>query len=299
MYRAKTDRNRKVEVFDATMQDALRETTELEGALRTALDSDEFHLNFQPIVDVSLEKIIGYEALLRWKHSERGLVPPDEFIPAAEEIGLISSIGLWVIEQACMQVAEWSSAGGLLSNAPFVAVNLSAKQLVDPGLAQKVSGILNKTGLEATRLHLEITETALVREQEQIHRTLADLRQLGCRLSADDFGTGYSSLTYLQRYEFDSFKIDKRFVQDIDHDGAGKKLCKALIGLADDLDLKVIAEGVETLPQQQGLRQMGCTLMQGYFFSHPLAKDRIERIHRQNLSNHGSDITRLRAVVAG
>ena len=295
MFRAKRSSDQNIAVFNTDMHARIREMTELEAALRSALDNDEFSVFYQPIVDVSQQRVTGFEALLRWNNPKLGSVPPDLFIPVAEQIGLIHRIGGWVFEQACSQLQSWQKHFATHSQPLTVSVNLSAKQLINQHLVDDVRELLARTGLVPEQLCFEVTETAFVNEQDQAQRCLAGLRHLGCRLSADDFGTGYSSLTYLQRYDFDSYKIDKQFVQDHSDTGAGMKLCSALIGLADDLGLAVVAEGVETYEQCIRLQKMGCTCMQGYYFSRPLPSHEIEALLERGLH---LDISRLAAYAA-
>jgi EAL domain-containing protein (putative c-di-GMP-specific phosphodiesterase class I) len=238
---------------------------------------------YQPIVDLADNRIAGFEALLRWHYPQRGLIPPDQFIPMAEETGDINAIGAWVLEKACMQVRDWQQRYGLAEPRLSIAVNLSPRQLLGEDIVSVVDGALTRSGIRPEQLRLEVTETALIREQDYARGQLDRLRGLGCLLSADDFGTGYSSLTYLQQYQFDSYKIDKQFVQDGSENGTGLKLCNALIGLADDLGIQVIAEGVETRAQYRRLRDMGCRAMQGYYFSRPMPAALVDELFQKGL----------------
>lgn len=290
MFRAKRDSGQRIAVFDTSMHEHIRELTETEAALRSALKNDEFMVYYQPIVSSRSRRIAGFEALLRWRHPQLGMVPPDHFVPIAEEIGEIHAIGAWVIEQACEQIAAWRTHFD--DGALQISVNLSALQLLDPEFLDKVRNTTTRAGVDPSQLCLEITETALVRDQAGVTDCLGRLRDFGCRLAADDFGTGYSSLTYLQRYRFDAFKIDKQFVQDDSESSTGSKLCKALIGLADDLGMIVVAEGVETSDQFDRLRDMGCDRMQGYYFSRPLPPAEINALLQRGLHR---DNTRLAA----
>ncbi|MEZ5589108.1 MAG: EAL domain-containing protein [Sedimenticolaceae bacterium] len=290
MYRAKHHGRGGVEVFNARMHDAVRELVELEADLRQALQNREFELFYQPVVNLRDNCIAGFEALLRWRHPERGFVPPDRFIPVAEDIGIIAAIGEWVFDQACRQLHTWRMRCGSAQRVMTMSVNLSARQLVSPAILDTVQEAIRRHDLRPDQLCLEVTETALIREQDQARQHLDGLSRFGCRLSADDFGTGYSSLTYLQQYRFDSYKIDKQFVQDTGDQGAGMKLCKALIGLAEDLNMVVIAEGVETYEQCLRLQDMGCEWMQGYYFSRPLPAAEIEKLFEQGLHH---DLDRL------
>jgi len=283
MYRAKHGDLGGIEVFKHGMQAAVRDHTELEASLRVALANDQFEVYYQPIVDLADNRIAGFEALLRWHYPQRGLIPPDQFIPMAEETGDINAIGAWVLEKACMQVRDWQQRYGLAEPRLSIAVNLSPRQLLGEDIVSVVDGALTRSGIRPEQLRLEVTETALIREQDYARGQLDRLRGLGCLLSADDFGTGYSSLTYLQQYQFDSYKIDKQFVQDGSENGTGLKLCNALIGLADDLGIQVIAEGVETRAQYRRLRDMGCRAMQGYYFSRPMPAALVDELFQKGL----------------
>lgn len=276
MYRAKHGDTGGVEVFTDSMHAAVRDLTTLESDLQRALQNGELELYYQPIVDLGRQRTIGLEALLRWRHPQRGFVPPDQFIPIAEETGAIHEIGAWVMAESCRQLGEWQRRHEAPGQTLHLAVNLSPRQLLDENIVDILSDTLRINGIKPGHLHLEVTETAVIREQAQARDQLDALRGLGCRLSADDFGTGYSSLTYLQQYHFDSYKIDRQFVQDDSQNGAGMKLCNALIGLADDLGMQVVAEGVETHEQYLRLHGMGCRIMQGYYFARPAPAARID-----------------------
>lgn len=240
---------------------------ELETGLRLALERQEFILHYQPLVDMQTGRIRGMEALLRWQHPEFGLIPPLDFIPLAEETGLIIPIGEWVLKTACAQIQAWRKTG---FPALQVAVNLSSKQLRDKNLIAAVRQALTESGLESRYLDLELTESVLMQDMELATSILKELKTVGISFSLDDFGTGYSSLSYLKRFPIDYLKIDRSFVRDITADSVGAGLVKAIIAMANVLDIKVIAEGVETYEQLEFLRSHGCDITQGYFCSPPV-----------------------------
>ena len=239
----------------------------LEQDLRRALAMDEFTLHYQPIVDLSLGRVTGAEALIRWQHPERGMVPPMQFIGVAEQSGLIDPIGLWVIRQACRQAKEWADAG-----LPYmkVAVNLSARQFLDPRLVDSIRDAIGTAGIAANQLEIELTETAAMADAAHTSAIFGKLRDLGVRIAIDDFGTGYASLSYLRKLPFDKLKIDREFVSNVQSTRDSQAICGALVTLADGLGLEVLAEGTETEAEVAYLRERGCHLYQGYFFSRPL-----------------------------
>jgi diguanylate cyclase (GGDEF)-like protein len=262
LYRAKSDGRSTFRYFEPEMDEQLQTRRLLEMDLRDAVARDEFQLLYQPQVDAITERITGCEALLRWNSPTRGVVPPSEFIPLAEEIGLIVPIGEWVLKQACREAATWP-------NNVRVAVNLSPAQFKNRSLVQSVINALAISGLEATRLELEITESVLLHENETTLATLHQLRGFGIKISMDDFGTGYSSLSYLRSFPFDKIKIDRSFIKDISDKGDCAAIVKAVAGLGKGLGIATTAEGVETLDQLRHVRAEGCTEVQGYFFSEP------------------------------
>ena len=271
MVRAKGDSTQRHFLFEASMSDQTLERLDLESDLRFALERDELRVHYQPIVDLRSEAIVGFEALVRWQHPTRGLVPPLAFIPLAEESGLIVPLGRWVMETAVRQAAEWRRRGsfGPDAPAPFVSVNLSARQFVAADLIDDVEAILAETGLEHGALELEITESVVMDQSESGIRALGRLRDLGIRLVLDDFGTGYSSLSYLKHLPLDTIKIDRTFVAGIEH-VADRSIVDAVIALAHGLGIGVVAEGIETTWQAERLRELGCDLGQGYLFSRPV-----------------------------
>lgn len=258
--------------FEPAMNAAIAERMRLEHDLRQALVRDELFLNYQPQYDALSGRMVGVEALIRWRHPLEGMIPPARFIPIAEETGLIVSIGEWVLEEACRQNAAWLAAGcGPLT----VAVNLSALQLALPSLSATVSTVLERTGLDPLLLELEITESVLMHDTDRALRVLGELREIGIKISIDDFGTGYSSLNYLKRLPLDTLKIDQSFVRDLPQDSNDVAITQAIIAISSKLGLAVIAEGVETRAQYEFLRANGCNQIQGYYFSRPRPPEEI------------------------
>lgn len=267
MYRAKEARGNAFQFYSREMSVRAMERAELESALRRAIDRKEFELFYQPKVDIPSGRIIGAEALIRWHHPEMGMVSPVRFIPMAEETGLIVPIGEWVLRTACAQNKAWQDAG-----LPFisVSVNLSARQFSQEGLVESVATMLDSMGLAPKHLELELTESIVMNSAELFVTKLQELQDLGVQLSIDDFGTGYSSLSYLKRFPLHHLKIDQSFVRDIATDADDAAITSTVISLGHSLNLKVIAEGVETEEQLAFLREHNCDEMQGYYFSRPL-----------------------------
>lgn len=274
MYRAKRAGRNTFAFFNHSMNTEARRTLTLEHDLRHALEQGELHLHYQPQVDLSSGQIIGMEALLRWQHPIDGNIPPDEFIPIAEETGMILPIGRWVLEQACQTAARIRR----LYTRPFrMAVNLSARQFEDSELILQVDQILADTGLPGNYLELEITESLLVNNFGHINDILRQLRRRGITIAVDDFGTGYSSLNYLKKLEVNQLKIDRSFVQDIPGDRDDVAITSTIILMARQLGLDVIAEGIETEQQQQFLLQQGCRTGQGFYFSRPVPFSQLQQ----------------------
>ena len=268
MYRAKTDGKARYTVFNTTMAAPAVERLELESDLRQAIARGELRLHYQPIVELSTGRVSEVEALLRWAHPRRGLVPPDAFIPLAEETGLIVPIGQWVLEEACRQARAWRRQ--FPGQAPLVmSVNVSARQLQQPDLVAMVSRTLRDTGLHPGNLKLEITESVAMQDAESTIGTLRGLADLGVQLAIDDFGTGYSSLAYLNRFPIDVIKIDRSFVTKLGSDGENATVVRGIIALARALDLRVTAEGIETVEQAEELSALQCEFGQGYYFGKP------------------------------
>jgi diguanylate cyclase (GGDEF)-like protein len=264
LYRAKGEGRGTFRFFEEDMNRELQARRALERDLRRALDESRFELHYQPQVELGSGRTVGVEALLRWRHPERGVVPPNEFIPSAEETGLIVPIGAWVLRTACAQALAWP---GLR-----VAVNLSAAQFRQPGLAETVAQALRETGLDPGRLELEITEGVLLEDTVTAVTTLHALRSLGVRIAMDDFGTGYSSLSYLRRFPFDKIKIDKSFVADLDgsRSADAAAIVRAVVSLGSSLGMTTTAEGIEAEAQAELLRAEGCDEVQGYHFGRPM-----------------------------
>ena len=263
LYRMKSEGRNGYRFYEAEMDERIEARRALTADLRGALDRDEFILYFQPIVSAKECRIRGFEALLRWKHPVRGFVSPGDFIPLAEETGVIIPLGEWILREACRIAAAWP---GDVS----VAVNLSPRQFRHSDLPLLVRSALRESGLAASRLELEITESVFLEATPAINATLARLRKMGVRLSLDDFGTGYSSLSYLRRLAFDKIKIDQSFVRDLPHERSGVAIVRAIIDMATSLDMTITAEGVETEAQRVCLLNQGCHEFQGYLFSKPL-----------------------------
>jgi len=268
MYRAKALGRSRCEIFDAEMRAQAVMRLELDTDLRKAVERNEFEVYYQPMFSIPGEKLEGFEALVRWPHPERGLILPTEFIPIAEENGLIVPIGTMVLREACRQMREWQIQYPAQS-AVTLSVNISSRQFVEPGLPGLVGSILAETGLSPKTLFLEVTETVLVGDAENAIETLNELKKLGVGLKIDDFGTGYSSLSYLHRFPFDTIKIDRSFIANLES-VEGTTIVKAIIALANNLGMEVIAEGAETSTQMNILEGLGCTHGQGYYFSRPV-----------------------------
>jgi diguanylate cyclase (GGDEF)-like protein len=267
MYQAKDSGRSGVQFFRPDMNVRAVERQSMEESLRVALQREEFVLHYQPKIDLASGAVIGAEALLRWAHPTRGLVSPDEFIPIAEQSGLIVPIGRWVLREACRQMGALREAGMLLLN---MAVNVSAVELRDAGFLDHVVEVLDETGLDAEFLELELTETVLMKHTDATAAILQDLRERGVKVSLDDFGTGYSSLSYLHRFPIDSLKIDRSFVNQISVESGGAPIVAAIISMARSLKLRVVAEGVETAAQLAFLQGLACDEAQGYYFSRPV-----------------------------
>lgn len=272
---AKRDGRANYKIYTPRMSEEVHRRVDLGHQLRRALENDELTLNYQAKVDLSSQRIVGAEALLRWSNKDLGFVSPEEFIPIAEETGLIVPIGEWVLRTACREAAEWITADG---SRPQVAVNLSALQFLHGDLVSRVTGSLAESGLDPENLDLELTESLLVERPDETIHTLKILKSLGITISMDDFGTGYSSLSYLTRFPLDSLKVDRAFVTDLPDDRDAVVVARAIVGMAKQLDLHIVAEGIETERQMEFLHGLGCQTGQGYLFSKPISNDQFKAL---------------------
>jgi diguanylate cyclase (GGDEF)-like protein/PAS domain S-box-containing protein len=268
MYRAKSVGRGEVSVFDEQLHTELIRRVGIEGDLRQAIVRGQLELAYQPVYAIADRELIGAEALVRWRHPERGLLLPDQFIDVAERVGTIGELGLWVLGQACRNAVEWQASSGMPDLT--ISINLSATQVSDPNLAVEIENALDSTGLPASRLALEITESVLLSQGPAPMKNLKRLRQLGARIVLDDFGTGYSSLSYLKRVPFDVLKIDREFITDLGRRPKDDSIVEAILSISESLGVAVVAEGVETSTQLEWLRTRGCRYAQGFFLNEPM-----------------------------
>ncbi len=285
LYSAKDAGRDTVRLFNEEMDARARHRLSVMTELGHALERGELELHYQPQINVRTRAIVGFEALLRWRHGQRGLLPPDEFIPIAEETGMIVPIGDWVLQQACLEAMRWPEK-------IFVAVNLSAVQFASRSLVGSIKNALTQAKLSANRLELEITESSLIQDSSGARETIKGLRTLGAHVALDDFGTGYSSLAYLRSFPLDKLKIDRAFTHALDRDEQGESsaIVRAIIQLATALNLKTTAEGVETASQLEALRTMGCNEMQGYHFAKPIPTEKISTFLEEWQAGRGATL---------
>ena len=282
MYRAKTLGKARYEVFNSTMHDHVLTLLQLGNSLQRAVERQELRIQYQPIVLIETGKITGFEALVRWQHPDRGLIFPNDFISIAEESGAIIPLGYWVLREACCQMRAWQLQ--FSDDSLTISVNLSSKQFLQPDLVAQISQVLRETGLNSRCLKLEITESVIMENLESATSMLLQLKDLGCELHMDDFGTGYSSLSYLHRFPFDLLKIDRSFISRMDISDKELEIVRAIITLAHNLNINVIAEGLETAEQLAQLRALRCKYGQGYFFSKPVEREEAEVLIAESLS---------------
>jgi len=279
MYRAKSSGRSRYEIFDQTIHQQMVATLKLENDLRRAVKTlqhqPQFHLQYQPIVSLSDNQILGFEALVRWQHPEQGIISPLTFVPLAEETGLIVPLGEWILHQACQQAVVWQRE---FNPHLTINVNLSPRQFARPDLVTRITEILEETGLDNQTLKLEITESILIEQHSQTIATLKQLKEINIKLCMDDFGTGYSSLSYLHHFPMDTLKIDQSFIHQMTRESRHSKIVQTIINLAHNLDMQVVAEGVETQAQLTQLKNFGCEGGQGYLFSLPLDEDKVSHL---------------------
>jgi diguanylate cyclase (GGDEF)-like protein/PAS domain S-box-containing protein len=294
---AKTGERGRLVCYSSGMRERAIARIQMEVDLEYAIRAGQLVLHYQPEIDLATRRIIGFEALIRWQHPQRGLVMPNEFIPLAEETGLILPLGDWGLMEACRQIMAWRELilqrsedaleMMLTQSLPIdlrVSVNLSAKQFGRPGLVKQIAGILSSTAIAAADLRLEVTETSLMNHEDTAQATMQDLQKLGVGLHMDDFGTGYSSLNHLHRYPFDTLKIDRTFVKAMTEQKSSAEIVRAILDLGHSLNMEVVAEGIETAEQAARLRSLGCRLGQGYYFARPMAPEAISAMfERQQL----------------
>jgi diguanylate cyclase (GGDEF)-like protein len=280
MLSTRRGRRTRLQRYDASMTDQSSDALSLEQGLRLAIERHELQLDYQPQVDVADGRLVGVEALLRWRHPEQGVLAPTSFVPLAEDLGLIVPIGQWVLESACRQVAAWQKDG---VGSIRVSVNVSPQQFLSEDLTRSVALALDEAGINPELLTLEITESLIDRELDRVIDTMRELKGMGVGLALDDFGVGYSSLNHLKRLPIDWLKIDRSFVHDLSTDAHDRTICLAILAMARSLGRRVIAEGVETLEQLEFLRAKGCDEIQGYFTGRPGAPAEISNLVRRRV----------------
>lgn len=265
----------KYQIFGNELLSKVKRKVLLENHLKKAIEMNELQMHYQPQVDIKNNNLVGFEALIRWNHSNFGTIPPAEFIPLAEESGLIIEIGEWVLETVCLQIKEWHNAGIII---PKISVNLSPKQFLNHNLLNRIKSIINKTNVQPSFIELEITENMNLFQNESVVQTLINLKKLGFHLSIDDFGKGHSNLSYLQKLPIDSIKIDRTFISDLPQNKNNIALTKAIIAMAHELQLSVVAEGIETKEQLEFLNEHHCNIAQGFYLSKALPSEEIVKL---------------------
>jgi diguanylate cyclase (GGDEF)-like protein len=264
-------------VFNPSMHTKAVTLLQLETDLRCAIDRNELLAYYQPIIDLATMRLVGFETLMRWNHPQRGIIPPNEFIPVAEDTGLIVPLTLWILRKSCNQLVEWQKESpsnmGLM-----MSVNLSGKHFAHPDLVHQIKGIIDETQINPRNVKLELTESAIMENAETAISMLTQIRETGIQVSIDDFGTGYSSLSYLHRFPIDMLKVDRSFVSSMEDGTENGEIVRTVIALAKTLGLSVVAEGIETIHQLHQLRVLGCEYGQGYLFSRPVPVDEVEKI---------------------
>ena len=283
MYQAKDRGKARYTVFDRAMYDEAIRLVELENSLRMALERREFIMHYQPIISLDNSELAGFEALIRWHHPQKGFVPPSEFIPIAEDTGLILDIGEWLLRESCLQLQLWREQFASIPQVKSLkmSINLASLQLQESNFITKLDRILEETGLDGNSLRLEITEGVLIEPEGNVQNTLKQIKDKNIKLSIDDFGTGYSSLSYLRRFPIDNLKIDRSFIQQMNHDFENFEIVRLIITLAKTLGMDTISEGVETPQQLEQLKYLGCQFAQGYLFSKPLAPLAVESMLKE------------------
>lgn len=290
MYRAKAKGKACYEIFNPTMYYEALKLVELENNLRLALEREEFVLHYQPIIFLENNELVGFEALIRWRHPTRGFISPIEFIPIAEDTGLILEIGEWLLREACKQLSKWQQQFKSIPQVAFLkmSINLASLQLQEPEFINKLDQILQETGLDGNCLRLEITESVLIEPGGSVQNTLKQIRNRNIKLSIDDFGTGYSSLSYLRRFPIDNLKIDRSFIEQMNFDAENFEIVRIIITLAKTLGMDAISEGVETPQQLSQLKALGCEFGQGFLFAKPLPPLTVESMLTKYPESFGS-----------
>jgi predicted signal transduction protein with EAL and GGDEF domain len=298
MYDSKVRGKGRFEVFNQTMRARAVARIEIERDMKKALEDGEFVLYYQPVINLTNQRITGFEALLRWKHPVRGMLYPNEFIPVAEETGMIVPLGLWVLREGCRQMAAWQKSA--ITDPPLtISINVFQKQLSEPGFVEEVEQVLRETGLDPETLKLEVTESSIMKNLEATISLLHRLKTLKVGLEIDDFGTGYSSLSYLRQLPFDTLKIDYSFVKELGSSTDSSEIIQTILGLARSLGMDVVAEGVETKDQIARLTAMGCSTVQGYYFSKPVDAEKAQGLLRDKEAPKWGPMLKSSAETAG